>query len=64
MLDRGTPAAESKSKSKWHAPHMDTGEVKGRDPQQINAWFRVVANYINSYGIKETDLDALQYYGA
>jgi hypothetical protein len=39
-------------------------EGKDKDLRQINTWFWAVANYINSYGIKETDLDTLQYYGA
>jgi hypothetical protein len=63
MSDRGTPAAESKSKPKWPALHMYIGEGKDRDRQQINAWFGAVVNYINCYGIKETDPDVLQYYG-
>jgi hypothetical protein len=63
MSDRGTPATESKSKPQWPTPDMYTGEGKDRDLQQINALFRAVANYINSYGIKNTGPDALQYYG-
>jgi ribosomal protein S19E (S16A) len=59
MSDRGTPAAESKSNPKWPAPYMYTGEGKDRDPQQINIWFQAIANYMNSYGIKETNLDAV-----
>jgi hypothetical protein len=41
-----------------------TQEKEKTDTQQINAWFRAVANCINSYGIKKTDIDVLQYYGA
>jgi hypothetical protein len=33
MLDRGTPAAESKSKPEWPALHMYKGEEKVKDPQ-------------------------------
>jgi hypothetical protein len=37
---------------------MYTGKGKDRDPQQINAWFQALTNYINSYGIKKSDSDA------
>jgi hypothetical protein len=62
MSDRGTPGAESESKPQWPAPHMCTGAGKDRDPQQIKVWFQAIVNYINSYGFKKTNLDALQYY--
>jgi hypothetical protein len=63
MSDRGTPTAKSESKPKWPALHMYTGVGKDRDPQRINAWFQLVTNYINNYGIKKTDPDAPQDYG-
>jgi ATP phosphoribosyltransferase regulatory subunit HisZ len=43
---------------------MYTEEGKDKDCQQINTLFQAVTNYMNSYGIKETDPDALQYYEA
>jgi hypothetical protein len=63
MSDRGTAAAESNSKPRWPATHMCTGEGKDRDPQQVITWFPAVANYINNYGMKETDPNAHQYHG-
>ena len=31
---------------------------------RINSWFNTVRRYISSYGIQDTDQEALQYYGA
>jgi hypothetical protein len=39
MSDREISAAESKSRPKWPAPYMYTGDGKDRDPQHIKAWF-------------------------
>jgi hypothetical protein len=63
MSDRGILAAKSNSKEKWRTLHMYTREGRDRDLQQINARFQVIANYINSYNMKETDPNALQYSG-
>ena len=55
---------EGSSRPKWPAPLFNTGEGKDRDPLRINSWFNTVRRYISSYGIQDTDQDALQYYGA
>ena len=55
---------EGSSRPKWPAPFFYTGEGKDRDPLRINSWFNTVRRYISSYGIQDTDQEALQYYGA
>jgi len=55
---------DGSSGPKWPAPFFYTGEGKDRDPLRINSWFNTVHRYISSFGIQDTDPEALQYYGA
>jgi len=48
----------------WPAPLFHTGQGKNPDPLKINSWFNTVDPYISSFGIQDTDPEALQYYGA
>ena len=49
---------------KWPAPGIFTGSSSDRSPLRINSWFNSVRRYIASFGIQDTDPEALQYYGA
>jgi len=55
---------EGNSRPKWPAPFTFTGSASDRDPLRINSWFNTVHRYIASFGIQDTDQEALQYYGA
>ena len=55
---------EGSSRPQSPAPFFYTGEGNDRDLLRINSWFNTVRWYISSYGIQDTDQEALQYYGA
>jgi len=56
--------SEGTSCPKWPALFFYTGEGKDRDLLKINSWFNRVHRYISSFGIQDSDPEALLYCGA
>jgi len=54
-------APDGTSRPKWIAPFFYTGGGKDQDPLRINSWFNTVHPYISSFGMQDTDPEALQY---